>query len=514
VGDHNGTLILHEFSDSGLSTSNEAYARDHVAAGRHMVKRAVSVTTLDEIIARHAPPVMHFLKIDVEGMEKEVLAGLSLKRYRPWALVIEATRPNHPIDLSVAWESQVLGAGYHLVYRDGLNRFYLAEEQLLRASAFQVPPNVFDDFIPYRESAGNAYAISLEKRLGTSHERIDELGRDIAVVADTAFAQQRRLGELEIVLQQRQHDLEGKAREAERYRTDLLAVTETAQARQGRLDELKVALQQRQHDLEDKAREAERYRTDLLTVTETAQARQGRLDELEVVLQQRQHRLEDKAREAERYRTDLLVVTKTAQARQDRLDQLGKILKERQAELENWMCEAGALSSALVQRTTELKAAAEAAENRGVLIGTLEARISQSEQDLWGMRHAMHSALARNESLYRELSRILSSRSWRITAPLRFMVRAGYGAIARLLRTAAGISVLRLVGARLLTASARRKVMAIAGFTQQTIVAGEASYQAPSEADPDAFPVPPISRAATRLYRILASSSPGRVNDE
>jgi hypothetical protein len=220
---------------------------------------------------------VHFLKIDVEGMEQEVLAGLSLDRYRPWILVIEATQPNTAVDVSQAWEKRVLGAGYRLVYRDGLNRFYLSEEQMSRVPAFDVPPNVFDDFIPYREHAGNEYARSLEARLQTLHDRDEGLRRD----------------------------LEETARTAETYRGDLLVVTQTAHAQQERLATLEASLLERQSRLEETARAAEAYRVDLLAVTETAQARQQRLMVLEATLLERQALLEETARTAEKHRIEL-----------------------------------------------------------------------------------------------------------------------------------------------------------------------------------------------------------------
>lgn len=226
-----GTLEIHESVDSGLSTASEEYARSHIAAGREMVKRTVPASRLDDILAQHAPANVHFLKIDVEGMEADVLASLSLERYRPWILVIEATRPNTDTDLSQAWEASVLDSRYRLVYRDGLNRFYLAEEQMSRASAFDVPPNVFDDFIPYREHAGNEYAKSLEGRLQDLHDSSVRM-------AEVAGAQYTRIAELDAAVRERQSVLEETARQAEAWRVDLLTVAATAEARQQRAIEL------------------------------------------------------------------------------------------------------------------------------------------------------------------------------------------------------------------------------------------------------------------------------------
>ena len=50
--------------------------------------------TLDEICARHVTSDVHFLKIDVEGAEAEVISGFAFSTVRPWILVVEATLPN------------------------------------------------------------------------------------------------------------------------------------------------------------------------------------------------------------------------------------------------------------------------------------------------------------------------------------------------------------------------------------------------------------------------------------
>src|SRR5690606_25275569 len=44
------------------------------------------------------------------------------------------------------WEKLILQSGYHFVYFDGLNRFYIAHEHLELVEAFNCPPNVFDGF--------------------------------------------------------------------------------------------------------------------------------------------------------------------------------------------------------------------------------------------------------------------------------------------------------------------------------------------------------------------------------
>jgi len=130
--------------EGGLSTVIDAYAEDHRAGGKRVLKRRVPAARLDGILEAHADQEIHFLKIDVEGAERAVLESLSLDRFRPWILLIEATRPGTSEAAFQVWEPLVTGAGYQRVYWDGLNVFYVADEHMSRAAAFASPPNVFD----------------------------------------------------------------------------------------------------------------------------------------------------------------------------------------------------------------------------------------------------------------------------------------------------------------------------------------------------------------------------------
>jgi FkbM family methyltransferase len=81
VGGRTGTIALKlNLDNPTVSTASEAFiaaAQDAPGwEGQHWTRTVeVPVTTLDALIARHGMP--HFLKIDVEGYEAEVLAGLS-----------------------------------------------------------------------------------------------------------------------------------------------------------------------------------------------------------------------------------------------------------------------------------------------------------------------------------------------------------------------------------------------------------------------------------------------------
>ena len=145
LGEHEGTLELNVFADTGLSTAITSYAERHQVERGYAVERIQTpVLTLKSALAWLAGKDVHWLKIDVEGFEEQVLRGWDSQRLRPWILVVEATVPNSTETDYDKWEPLVNEAGYRFVYFDGLNRFYIANEHPELAAAFAAPPNIFD----------------------------------------------------------------------------------------------------------------------------------------------------------------------------------------------------------------------------------------------------------------------------------------------------------------------------------------------------------------------------------
>lgn len=144
-----GEATISLFPTTGLSTIDPVVARQRILEGWETVTQTVRVETLASLWEKHVPPGqdVHFLKVDVEGFEREVLLGNDWTHNRPWIVVVEATRPLSSEKSHYAWESILIGAGYGSAYADGLNRFYLANEHLDRSSRFEHPPNVFDGFV-------------------------------------------------------------------------------------------------------------------------------------------------------------------------------------------------------------------------------------------------------------------------------------------------------------------------------------------------------------------------------
>jgi FkbM family methyltransferase len=145
LADSEGTLELNVISETGLSTCVDAYAQQHkLTRGGGQQRIQVPVLTLKSALRSIAGKDVHWLKIDVEGLEEEVLRGWDSQILRPWVMVVESTIPNSPETSYASWDPILTAANYQFVYFDGLNRFYIANEHADLAEAFSCPPNVFD----------------------------------------------------------------------------------------------------------------------------------------------------------------------------------------------------------------------------------------------------------------------------------------------------------------------------------------------------------------------------------
>lgn len=146
LGHSPGMATFYEFGDTGLSTMVKEIADEHLRVGFKATELRVPVMTLAAVTDDLGDQQVHFLKIDVEGYERQVLLGANFRKLRPWIVLIEAVRPMTSIPSYTAWESLLLESGYEFVYFDGLNRFYTSEEHANLRKYFCVPVNICDPF--------------------------------------------------------------------------------------------------------------------------------------------------------------------------------------------------------------------------------------------------------------------------------------------------------------------------------------------------------------------------------
>lgn len=141
-----GSRTLYHIHQTGLSTGTKEFAERHQKNGWLVNEITVSATTLEALLSETGNRPIHWLKIDVEGMESEVLAGWGTHPARPWIVVVEATEPNSQEPTWHLWEHHLFARGYSFAYFDGLNRFFVSELHKELCSFFMTPPNVFDGF--------------------------------------------------------------------------------------------------------------------------------------------------------------------------------------------------------------------------------------------------------------------------------------------------------------------------------------------------------------------------------
>ncbi|MBU0753031.1 MAG: FkbM family methyltransferase [Gammaproteobacteria bacterium] len=144
-----GETSFHEVAGTGLSTCDAAIGKQHQKAGAFPVAETrVATVTLAEVCEQHVATEVHFLKIDVEGAEKDVLEGMDFGRVRPWIVVVEALDPIDLRSTHEQWEPLLDTAGYDFALFDGLNRFYYDRHRPELKDRLAAPANVLDHFVP------------------------------------------------------------------------------------------------------------------------------------------------------------------------------------------------------------------------------------------------------------------------------------------------------------------------------------------------------------------------------
>jgi FkbM family methyltransferase len=147
IGRQAGTIPFYEIVDTGLSTGDEAIAREHEQDGRVPKRIEVACVPLSSILDSHKDRDIHWLKIDVEGMEGQVIASWSPSSARPWIVLVESTKPKSSEPTFASWEPELIALGYEFVYFDGVNRFYVSLHHPELKSSFGAGPNLFDSFV-------------------------------------------------------------------------------------------------------------------------------------------------------------------------------------------------------------------------------------------------------------------------------------------------------------------------------------------------------------------------------
>lgn len=167
VGSAVGDVAFQEWGDSGLSTIRETFdARVVERLGFQCTTRKLPMTTLAEITKQLPSADVQFLKIDVEGAERDVLLGGEWRAFRPRVILLEAIKPKLPgCDIHsfeptwFEWEGILLQNGYEFALFDGLNRYYYRREEPELRGPLSYAANVTDGF-----TLVEGHALALHRR--------------------------------------------------------------------------------------------------------------------------------------------------------------------------------------------------------------------------------------------------------------------------------------------------------------------------------------------------------------
>ena len=209
VSDREGTLTMNFLHNTGLSTLDEAIAAKHQQAGWQVNRELVQVTTLADICNRYLSDGqdVHFLKVDVEGLEDAVLRGNDWSKYRPWVVVAEATLPMSQVESHQAWEPILLEANYQFAYADGLNRFYVAQEHSELLPAFKYPPSEFDAFKLSAQQEAEDRAAEAEDLVSQAEKRAMQAEVRALQAESRASQAEERADELQVALDNARKEL-------------------------------------------------------------------------------------------------------------------------------------------------------------------------------------------------------------------------------------------------------------------------------------------------------------------
>jgi FkbM family methyltransferase len=178
VSNSAGEATYYEFLGTGLSTlcTTEALAR--IQEGRRAAPRLVQSLTLASICQTHAQGDIDFISIDVEGHEREVIAGGDWRRWRPRVAVVESTRPNTTEASHASWEPLLLGNGYTFAVFDGLSRFYVRDEDRSLVPLLTQPLTVLDQVVPFSHVSE---VRQLQAKIDQLEAQLDDIKRAYSV---------------------------------------------------------------------------------------------------------------------------------------------------------------------------------------------------------------------------------------------------------------------------------------------------------------------------------------------
>lgn len=139
IGNENGFATFYEVDTlPGLSTLSQETVETLQVSGFNLRATKVTTVTLVSVCNSYVNnQEISFLKIDVEGFERQVLEGADFKTYRPIIVLVEAITPVTNKPSWNDWEQILIDADYVFIWFDRFNRYYLRKESIELRTLFR-----------------------------------------------------------------------------------------------------------------------------------------------------------------------------------------------------------------------------------------------------------------------------------------------------------------------------------------------------------------------------------------
>jgi Methyltransferase FkbM domain len=196
IGETEGSVLFFlTYPYLGMSTVDPSVHANIPQAIERIEEVTVPQRRLESILREHAADrTIHFLKVDVEGAERQVLASSDWASFRPIVVVAEAIESCSTSARQHDWESILLNAGYQFAAFDGINRFYVDHEHDHLIPILAYPISALDHFVT--------------SSTGSSKAELDQTLEELRVRTSECESLRRSLDEVRAELERARHALD------------------------------------------------------------------------------------------------------------------------------------------------------------------------------------------------------------------------------------------------------------------------------------------------------------------
>jgi len=172
VGKNSGSNTLYTSKVLGWSTTAKTVAEKFET--EKSISYEVQTRTLDFIFDMTENEI-HFLKIDCEGSELDILESSQFDKKRPWVIAVEIVKPHSDDLLDTEIQSYLENRSYELVHFDGLNGFFVdsAKKKNFDKKNFR-PVSVLDEYITYGEKVSTEQLNQTTEQLNQTTEQLNQ----------------------------------------------------------------------------------------------------------------------------------------------------------------------------------------------------------------------------------------------------------------------------------------------------------------------------------------------------